>query len=110
MFKPESVEIVARRLHICSHIKDFTLDRMREQDVDLKIEVRPKLPQGMFGVSHMASGDGPVKPSYQRFLSGNFYDTVNFNYTQMGCPQEEIEKIKPIPAKGKLSFWEYEEK
>lgn len=50
MFKPESVEIVARRLHICSHIKDFTLDRMREQDVDLKIEVRPKLPQGMFGV------------------------------------------------------------
>ena len=94
MFKPESVEIVARRLHICSHIKDFTLDRMREQDVDLKIELRPELPQGMFGVSHMASGDGPVKPSYQRFLSGNFYDTVYFNYTQMGCPQEEIEKIK----------------
>ena len=94
MFKPESVEIVARRLHICSHIKDFTLDTMKEQDANLEIEVRPKLPQGMFGVSHMASGDGPVKPSYQRFLSGNFYDTVNFNYTQMGCPQEEIEKIK----------------
>ena len=94
MFKPESVEIVARRLHLCSHFKDFTLDRMREQDEDLKIEVRPKLLQGMFGVSHMASGDGPAKPSYQRFLSGNFYDTVNFNYTQMGCPQEEIKKIK----------------
>lgn len=94
MFKPESVEIVARRLHICSHIKDFTLDRMREQDVDLEIKVRPKLPQGMFGVSHMASGDGPVKPSYQRFLSGNFYETVYFNYTQMGCSQEEVEKIK----------------
>ena len=48
MFKPESVEIVARNLHICSHFKDFTLDKMREQDVDLKIEVRPKLPQGMY--------------------------------------------------------------
>ena len=94
MFKPESVKIVARRLHLCSHFKDFTLDRMREQDEDLEIEVRPKLPQGMFGVSHMASGDEPAKPSYQRFLSGNFYDTVNFNYTQMGCPQEEIKKIK----------------
>ena len=94
MFKPESVEIVARRLRLCSHIKDFTLNRMGEQDRDLKIEVRPKLPQGMFGVSHMASGDGSVKPPYQRFLSGNFYDTVSFTYTQMGCPQEEIEKIK----------------
>ena len=94
MFKPSSVEIVARRLYLCSRFKDFTLDRMREQDVDLEIKLRPELPPGMFGVSHMASGDGPVKPSYQRFLSGNFYETVNFNYTQMGCPQEEIEKIK----------------
>ena len=29
---------------------------------------------------------------------------------EYGFHLEEIEKIKPIPAKGKLSFWEYEEK
>ena len=92
MFKPATVEIVARRLRLCSSSKNFTLDTTTEQDANREIEVRPKLPQGMFGVSHMASGDGSVKPSYQRFLSGNFYETVNFNYTQMGCPQEEIEK------------------
>ena len=94
MFKPASVEIVARRLHLCSHIKDFTLNTIKDRDTVQKIEVRPKLPEGIFGVSHMAADDGSVKPSYQKFLSGNFYDTICFNYTQMGCPQDEIKKIK----------------
>jgi len=94
MFKPTSVEIVARRLRTCSHSKNFTLDTMKEQDAVREIKVRSKLPEGMFGVSHMSSGDGPVKPSYRSFLSDHLYDTVSFNYIQKGCPQEEIEKIR----------------
>ena len=94
MFKPTSVEIVARRLRTCSHSKNFTLDTMNEQDAVREIKVRSKLPEGMFGVSHMSSGNRPVKPSYQSFLSDHLYDTVSFNYIQKGCPQEEIEKIR----------------
>lgn len=94
MFKPGSVEIVARRLRLCSYSKNFTLDTIKEQDANRKIEIRSKLPAGIFGISNMSAGTGPEKPAYQKFLSDKLYDTVYFNYTQMGCPQEEIEKIK----------------
>ena len=36
--------------------------------------------------------------------------TINIDHTVYGFQLNSIKKIKPIPAKGKLSFWEYKEK
>ena len=37
-----------------------------------------------------------------------YQGAINSNNKEYGFKLENIEKIKPIQAKGKLSFWEYE--
>ena len=38
-----------------------------------------------------------------------YYNLKTPKEKRYGFKIEDVEKIKPIPAKGKLSFWEYEE-